>query len=425
MNRGIEVSLQEISEREFEIFFNQSEYKNFWQSVEMCHYRQNKGWNVHYIGIKEESNVIAACSLISYTVFGKYKVYECLRGFLIDYRNLELVDQFLKELKEYLHKNYCLCFKTNPYVQWQLRDKDGNVIPNTTNDGLLKVFEKNGFVHLGFRIGNDNNYEPRFQSVLPLEGKTEDQIFKEMNSHTRQNIKNTMKTSVKVRELTEEDYDILQKFVSMTGDRRHFLNPDLDYYKEFHHAFQDKMKVFYVYLDTIAYQQRYKDEIKKNQDELEHIEKLIEETPSKKNVKKKENCLRLIEASQKRVDEAKQLYNQYGEEIGLGAAMFIINSREIVYLFSGSDDTFKRYKGAYALQWQMIQYGIKNHISRYNFYGISGEFSEDAEGYGVYNFKKGFNADVEELIGDFEYIDRKKTYALYQGIRKIKNKIKK
>lgn len=418
------MSLKKISEKEFESFSNQHKNKNFWQSVEMCHYRQNKGWNVHYVGLEENSTLVAACALVSYPVFGMYQAYECLRGFLIDYDDLVLVDHFLKGLKEYLHKNHCLYLKTDPYVEWQQRDKDGNVIENTTNDGLLKVFIDNGFVHKGFRIGNDNNYEPRFQSVLPLEGKDENQIFKEFNSHTRQNIKNTMKTSVKVCELTEDNYDILQKFVSMTGDRRHFMNPDLDYYLDFHQAFKDKMKVYYVYLDTVAYQQRYEEEKKKNQIELEHIEQLIEETPSKKNVKKKENCLRLIEASQKRIDEAKQLQNEHGKEIGLGAAMFIINSREIVYLFSGSDDTFKRYKGAYALQWQMIQYGIKNHISRYNFYGISGIFEEDADGYGVYIFKKGFNADVEELIGDFEYIDRKKTYALYQGLRKIKNKIK-
>lgn len=53
----------------------------------------------------------------------------------------------------------------------------------------------------------------------------------------------------------------------------------------------------------------------------------------------------------------------------------------------------------------MIKYGIEHHIKRYNFYGISGIFSPEDEEYGVYLFKKGFDADVIELIGNFEYID--------------------
>lgn len=413
--------LIEISESQFEEYSNSNKNQNFWQSVEMCQYQINKGWKVNYVALQEEEEIKGACALISYPVFGSNRVFEALRGFLIDYEDLELVNTFLKELKVFLHKNHCLYMKTDPYVEWQKRDKDGNVIENTTNDALLKVFADNGFTHLGFRVGNDNNYEPRFQSVLPLEGKTEKELLKEMNSHTRQNIKNTQKVGIQIRELDESEFSILKDFVSMTGDRRHFMNPELQYYLDFHHAFKDKMKVYYSYLDTIAYKEQYEKELENDQKELAHIEQLIQESPSQKNIKKKENCLKVIESAQKRIKEAQDLYDTYGKEIGLGAAMFIVNSREIVYLFSGSDNTFNRYKGAYALQWMMIRYGLEHHISRYNFYGISGIFTEDADGYGVYTFKKGFNADVEELIGNFEYIDRKFIYSIYMGLKHIKS----
>ncbi|MBU7084570.1 peptidoglycan bridge formation glycyltransferase FemA/FemB family protein, partial [Staphylococcus aureus] len=33
--------------------------------------------------------------------------------------------------------------------------------------------------------------------------------------------------------------------------------------------------------------------------------------------------------------------------------------------------------------------------------GITGVFSDEADDFGVQQFKKGFNAHVEELIGDF------------------------
>ena len=37
----------------------------------------------------------------------------------------------------------------------------------------------------------------------------------------------------------------------------------------------------------------------------------------------------------------------------------------------------------------MINYALDHGIDRYNFYGISGDFSEDAEDAGVIKFKKG------------------------------------
>ena len=47
----------------------------------------------------------------------------------------------------------------------------------------------------------------------------------------------------------------------------------------------------------------------------------------------------------------------------------------------------------------MINYAIEHGINRYNFYGISGDFSEDAEDAGVVKFKKGYDADVIEYVG--------------------------
>ena len=46
---------------------------------------------------------------------------------------------------------------------------------------------------------------------------------------------------------------------------------------------------------------------------------------------------------------------------------------------------------------------MQNHIILigYNFYGISGVFGDEADDFGVQQFKKGFNAHVEELIGGF------------------------
>ncbi|WP_141708401.1 peptidoglycan bridge formation glycyltransferase FemA/FemB family protein, partial [Staphylococcus aureus] len=66
-----------------------------------------------------------------------------------------------------------------------------------------------------------------------------------------------------------------------------------------------------------------------------------------------------------------------------------------------SNPKYNAYMGAYHLQWEMIKFAKAHHIDRYNFYGITGDFSESSEAYGVQQFKKGLNAHVEEYIGEF------------------------
>ena len=46
----------------------------------------------------------------------------------------------------------------------------------------------------------------------------------------------------------------------------------------------------------------------------------------------------------------------------------------------------------------MIKFAKEHDINRYNFYGITGDFSEDAEDAGVQNSKEGFNADVLNIL---------------------------
>lgn len=92
---------------------------------------------------------------------------------------------------------------------------------------------------------------------------------------------------------------------------------------------------------------------------------------------------------------------------------------------SGVYEKYMQFCSPYALHWHMLKHCIDNGFKRYNLYGISGIFDESAPDYGVYLFKKGFNGNVIELMGDFEYVVDSKMYNVYQTLRKIKHTIKK
>ena len=86
----------------------------------------------------------------------------------------------------------------------------------------------------------------------------------------------------------------------------------------------------------------------------------------------------------------------FDKDTPIAAAMFIYYGHEIVYLYSGADPAYNHLAGSYALQWKMINFAFENGFKRYNFYGVRPEPKN-----GVFEFKKGFRAEVEELWGTY------------------------
>jgi lipid II:glycine glycyltransferase (peptidoglycan interpeptide bridge formation enzyme) len=50
----------------------------------------------------------------------------------------------------------------------------------------------------------------------------------------------------------------------------------------------------------------------------------------------------------------------------------------------------------------MIKWAVDKGCSIYDFRGVSGDLSEDNPLYGLYRFKKGFNGEFVEFIGELD-----------------------
>ena len=117
------MEFSKLSKQEYFDFYQTYDKQCFWQSLDMAEFESNKNWQIHYVGIKNDNKIIAAVTLISRVVFMGYSKFKALRGFLIDYNDLELLEFFLKNLKTYLSQNKCLYFETDPYVEFQKHEK--------------------------------------------------------------------------------------------------------------------------------------------------------------------------------------------------------------------------------------------------------------------------------------------------------------
>ena len=126
----------------------------------------------------------------------------------------------------------------------------------------------------------------------------------------------------------------------------------------------------------------------------------------------------------KKIAELKKLKEEKGNIIPLACAMFVLVNGEIFYLSSGSYEEYMQYYGQYIIQWEMIKYACDNGYRRYNFYGIMDVFDKNGKDHGVYEFKKGFNGYVRELLGEYTYVINKKVYNNHALLSKIKKILK-
>ena len=403
----------ELTEKEYEKFWEVHPLKTFLSSSDIGKLRKKNNWDVNYVGIKEKKKVLAATMLVSIKrKLGKKEFYSP-RGFLLDFKNKELLDFFVKNVKKYIKENNGYILRIDPYVIYKERDIDGNIVEGgIDNSSVVEQLNKLGFK----KVSIPNMEQIGWMFSLGLEGKTEEQIQKEMKPNTRTTIRKASKIGIEIREL---GYDDLQEFLDImieTGERKNFSIRNLSYYQDMYELLYDKGQIKYVVteLDLDKYKknlEKEKDEKKKEKDSL---------NDAKYNDGKRNSLNNEILSIEKRIKEADEIIEQEGKsKITLSGSMFIMIQPEVIYLSSGNYKKFMNFNSQYLIQWEMIKYGIKNGFKKHNFYGIPANINEKPKDYGIYEFKKGFNGYVEELIGEFELPISWQYYAL-KFIHKIK-----
>lgn len=414
-----------IDENTYNAFVETHPNATFLNSIYAAKKYERKGWKHDYVAVQKEDCIVAA-ALIVYTPLRKYQYVYIPRGFVMDYQDSELVTFFTKSIKEYAKQLNALYLLMDPYVSYVERDENGKEVEGGTNQKeVVTQLQKLGYLHQGFKVGFDVATQCRWMSVLDVQGKTKEEVFASFDSQTRQNIKNTIKTGVKVRLLQREELSLLEKMVEEASDKHGFEQLSLSFYEEEYDCFKEHATAYYAYIDTQEYLDTIVSDMEVEKSNKEKAEQGLAENPHSKNSKTRLNtAISRLQALEKRYEDAKQLQQECGKEVGLAAAMFVKYGQEIVYLTSGSSDVYKRFKGAYALQWHMIQMCIEEGYHYYNFYGVSGYFQEGEEGYGVFNFKRGFKAKVVELVGDFILPVQESAYRRYRFLQKIKKSIR-
>lgn len=417
INKGDNM-FNQISKNEFNEFSCNSQMGTFFQSTYWGELKSSTGWKHFYVGYKKEGKLVAASLLLAKKVPIVGYMFYSPRGFLIDYNDSKLLAEFILEIKKFVKKNKGFLIKINPYLEYQKRDINGDIVGEHNNEDIINKLEQLGFKHNGLTVTYGKDLEPRWISVLDVKNKTEKNIVDEMRRTTRSSINAADKYGLKLVEIKRDKLNEFKLLMDSTGERRGFVNRPLSYYEKMFDSFEENIKVMLVELDLDACLLKLQNTI---DDLVVEKEKLI--NINKDRDKGKINEIdKQLKASNKKKNEINELIENNvtkSKTITIAGGLFMTFGKQVVSLFGASYEEYMKYRAQSFLNFEMIKFAIENKYDKYNFYGITGDFSESSPMFGLFDFKRGFNSNVVELIGEFNCILDYKKFKLYKRIKKI------
>lgn len=411
-----------LNEQEFSLFASNHPQASFMQTVELGNLKKEFGNKVHLVGVKEKKQIVAATLLLEEQSFLGYKSFYAPRGYLIDYKDKNLLSYFCTSIEKYIRKNKGFRIIIDPNVIYQIRNSDGSELDKKKNDFLIKTLSNFGYKHFGF-----NTYmealQARWEYRLKLD-KNYEELKNNYSKSTRKNIDACYKKGLRVRVGSIEDLPTLSEIFESTANRKSFNSRSLSYYQKMHKHMHDLMTIYIAYIDPDIYYECTNslllDERKNNAD---IVHKMETDMVGNKLKNKLETSNALIEKYIQELDKAQKFKEDFPNGKDVGVLLSIKSGDEYLTLSSGILEEYKSFTPKYALYDHHIKDALEQGYKWADFYGITGCFDKNDKYYGIYEFKKGFGGNVVELVGQFEK-SLSPVAHIYNGLKKLKHIIK-
>ncbi|MBO8168544.1 MAG: peptidoglycan bridge formation glycyltransferase FemA/FemB family protein [Thermoanaerobacteraceae bacterium] len=239
------------------------------------------------------------------------------------------------------------------------------------NEKVTSMLKKNGFRPAGDEEGGFEGIQPRYVFRLDITPSM-DELFMNLHSKTRYNVRLARRKGVEIKQdCTLQDLQDFYKILKITAERDKFLIRSYDYFK-------------------IIWDQ------------------LVENGLAK-------------------------LFMAYYQGKPIAGTLAFIMGDIAWYIYGASSNEHRNVMPNYLLQWTMIEWAKNNGCKIYDFRGVPGKLTEDNPLYGLYRFKKGFNGEYTQFIGEYDLVYSPLYYRLWnigepvyqKGVRRLINLRKK
>ncbi|MBQ8659801.1 MAG: peptidoglycan bridge formation glycyltransferase FemA/FemB family protein [Bacilli bacterium] len=389
------MKLKKISIFEFDNFAKNHPLGSYHQTAAYAMLASEQGYDYELIGMIDNNNNIVAASLILIKKLGLfYKYGYAPKGFLINYYDPNILEEFVTLLKkEYFKQNFAF-IKINPEISiGKLNNKTKQIKYNYKNYQIENTLKKLNFK----KLEGNNRFEtkfPKFNSILVLKN-TE---FKLLSKNTRNKINKSIKNGLIFEKGNRESIPIIYNFIKNKKD--HSIHHYYNYYNAF--AREKNIDMFLVKIDfencLINLREKYEKEYLKNS----KITELLMIEQSQENLKKKLESDKTLNTLNENIATTTKYLSEHKEKYIAGAITIKYKNR-ISILISGFDKEFKNLCPNYFLHYNLIEY-YKKDYDFMDLNGITGDFTETNPYKGLNEFKMGFNPESFEFIGEWDLI---------------------
>ena len=410
--------IKELTSEEFNSFTDNFTAQSIYQTSEYGFIMNNEEYESMFIGMIDEDEKIVAASLILIEKINMFKYAYAPKGFLIDYNDQYLLNEFTTLIKAYFSKKKIMAIKINPIIIKSSYDYKTNTI--TVNPNFEMQFnnlKQLGYFHLGFN-NLFESFKPRFNALIDL-SKPTDVLFNDLDKGLKNKIKNADLDGVRIIKITDDNIDYLYEHVKnkYPRDKKYFQNV-LKYFKN-----RDLIEYYIAKLDTNAYlintQKKYQKQndicIELNNELFSNLGKNNDKLISKKI--KEENKLNELKNE---LVYATKLLKEEPDGIVL-ASMLITKYKDEAYLFmDGYNKDFKKINAKHLLAWKLIEKCASEGFKVFNLGGMTNPNINNDKYAGLNEFKMNFNARCIEYIGDLELITNPTLYSLYRNSKPLR-----
>lgn len=411
--------IRELTADEFKNFNDSYNMHSIYQTPEYGFVMNNQKFNTIFLGLIDQDNIIGATLILIEKRKG-FKYAYAPRGFLIDYNNFNLLEQFTKEIKKYLGKQGVTAVKLSPMIIKNIHDVKYNVTDyNSYFDNIFNNLFKLDYYHYGY-----NHFfealKPRHEAVIDLDIPYY-MLFDNIKKEFRTKIRGAEKRGIKVYKGTDKNLEYLYLQTSKKYPR------DLDYFKDCYKYFKKNSNVefFFTKLDTNKYLKLINKKYQEQENICNKYNNSLNKGNNEKIVSLKIEADKLLDLYKKELIKATNYLRDYPDGIITSSALIVKNHDEVYMLMDGYDTKYKSFNSKHLLIWKLMERYSKLGFKKFNLGGMTNPTLENNPFKGLNEFKLGFGAKCVEYIGDLELVTNNALYFMYKNSFSIKNILKK
>lgn len=397
-----------ISKKEYDDFVINFPSTSFMQTSSWSEVKS--AWENDFVGMYQNKKLVCAAMILKRNLFFGKKLFYVPRGFVIDYKNKELLKEFILNLKKYAKENNGIDIKIDPFVcfnqdsietikkgkQKEIRKpfvSDTNII-----DENLKEL---GFVHGGYKKEVNAYIQPRYTMAISLKDKDGNVFDKEaLRRSFPKNTRNYIGNYQEQRGVefscskNKEDIKYLVEVLNCTEKRQHINLRNEAYFKKIMELFPENAVLFFARVNIDKY--------------IKFLENDMQENESKK------------EFCEKQINEALKIKEEYGNNPLAGATIVLMPTcktgiKTASFLYAGTNtNILPSLKITNGLMFYRLSYCLDNGCDYCDLGGVDGSLEDHLS-----TFKSKFNPEVLELVGEYDLVVSKFWFGLFNLAMKV------